>query len=67
MVGPVAVGWGRRWGDVLSLILPLTRSERDWLWVAGMWAAVGPAAAKAREKHGEPRLFENFEALAKSA
>jgi hypothetical protein len=36
----------------------------DWLWVEGLWARVGPAALKAREKFGEPRLYENFEALA---
>jgi hypothetical protein len=36
----------------------------DWLWIEGMWSRVGPAAVKAREKHGEPRLYENFEALA---
>jgi hypothetical protein len=36
----------------------------DWLWVEGMWSKVGPAAIKQREKAGEPRLFENFEALA---
>ena len=36
----------------------------DWLWVAGMWGRVGPAAVKERERHGEPRLYENFEALA---
>lgn len=39
----------------------------DLLWVEGMWTRVGPAALKAREKYGEPRLYENFEALAKSA
>ena len=37
---------------------------QDWLWVAGMWAKVAPAAAKFRESSGEPRLYENFEALA---
>ena len=36
----------------------------DWLWVGGLWARVGPAALRAREKYGEPRLYENFEALA---
>ena len=36
----------------------------DWLWVEGLWARVGPAARRAREKFGEPRLYENFEALA---
>jgi hypothetical protein len=37
----------------------------DWLWVGGLWSRVGPAALRAREKYGEPRLYENFEALAK--
>jgi hypothetical protein len=36
----------------------------DWLWVAGSWARVGPAAVRAREKAGVPELYENFEALA---
>ena len=36
----------------------------DWLWVAGAWERVGPAAMRAREALGVPALFENFEALA---
>ena len=48
--------------DLLSLEL-----VHDWLWVEGLWSRVGPAALKAREKFGEPRLYENFEALAKTA
>jgi hypothetical protein len=36
----------------------------DWLWVAGAWARVGPAAKRAREKLGVAALYENFEALA---
>ena len=36
----------------------------DWLWAAGVWAKVGPAAERAREKAGVPDLYENFEALA---
>lgn len=36
----------------------------DWLWVAGLWQRVAPAVQGAREKFGEPRLGENFEALA---
>jgi len=36
----------------------------DWLWVAGPWERVGPAAKRAREKAGVPNLYENFEALA---
>jgi hypothetical protein len=37
----------------------------DWLWIDGIWSRVGPAALRQREKFGEPRLYENFEALAK--
>jgi hypothetical protein len=36
----------------------------DWLWIDGLWARLGPAAVRIRERHGEPRLYENFEALA---
>lgn len=48
--------------DLLS-----TELVYDWLWVEGLWARVAPAALKVREKYGEPRLYENFEALAKGA
>jgi hypothetical protein len=36
----------------------------DWLWVAGLWERVGPAALRARQKAGVAQLYENFEALA---
>jgi hypothetical protein len=36
----------------------------DWLWVAGSWERVAPAARRARERSGVPYLYENFEALA---
>jgi hypothetical protein len=36
----------------------------DWLWIAGSWDRVGPAALRAREKAGVAALYENFEALA---
>jgi len=39
---------------------------RDWLWVEGLWALVSPAAQRARQRLGEERLYENFEALAAS-
>jgi hypothetical protein len=39
----------------------------DLYWVTGTWAKVGPAALRAREAAGEPRLYENYEALAESA
>jgi len=38
------------------------------LWALEMsWKRVGVAALKAREHSGEPRLFENYEMLAKGA
>jgi hypothetical protein len=37
----------------------------DLWWVPGTWARVGPAAIRERERIGEPRLYENYEALAK--
>ena len=37
----------------------------DLIWVEGIWNKVGPAALRMREESGEPRLFENFAALAK--
>ena len=36
----------------------------DWMWVAGIWNRLAPAARKEREKRGVPGLYENFEALA---
>jgi hypothetical protein len=36
----------------------------DWLWVAGTWDRVGPAAKRAREQAGVSVLYENFETLA---
>ena len=36
----------------------------DWMWAAGIWNRLAPAARKDREKHGVPGLYENFEALA---
>ena len=36
----------------------------DLFWIDGVWTRVGAAAVKQREHMGEPRLFENFEALA---
>jgi hypothetical protein len=38
----------------------------DLWWVAGTWARVGPAALRERARLGEPRLYENYEALATS-
>ena len=39
----------------------------DLWWAPGAWAQVGPAALRERERLGEPRLYENFEAHAAQA
>lgn len=39
----------------------------DWVWIEGLWARVSSAVGRAREEFGEPRLYENFEALAARA
>jgi hypothetical protein len=39
----------------------------DWLAVAMIWERVKGYALGARQASGEPRLFENFEAMAKAA
>jgi len=39
----------------------------DLWWVTGLWSRVSPAANLERKRLGEARLYENFEALAKSA
>lgn len=36
----------------------------DLWWIEGMWQRVASAARRRRDEVGEPRLFENFEALA---
>jgi hypothetical protein len=36
----------------------------DLWWVEGLWRRVGPPALRQRQKFDEPRLYENFEALA---
>lgn len=57
------------WGE--TIVGTLTKNELldtglvlDWLWVSGVWARVGPAARKLRDKHGVAELYENFEGLA---
>lgn len=57
------------WGESIATLtkhdLLSPELVNDWLWVEGMWARVGPAAKRQRERLGEPRLYENFEALAR--
>lgn len=59
-----ALTWGETIGTLTKNGLLDTDLVLDWLWVAGVWKLVAPAARKAREETGVPQLFENFEALA---
>jgi hypothetical protein len=59
--------FGESIGTLTKRDLLSSELVNDWLWVQGLWARVGPAAVRARERVGEPRLYENFEALAASA
>jgi hypothetical protein len=38
----------------------------DMWWIEGLWARVGPVARRQRAHLGEPRLWENFEKLARA-
>jgi len=58
------LNWGETIGTLTKNGLIDTDLVLDWLWVSGVWARVGPAARKQREKHGVLALYENFEALA---
>jgi hypothetical protein len=40
---------------------------RDMWWIEGLWRRVAAAALADRERLGEVRLYENFEALAAGA
>ncbi len=56
------------WHETIGTLVKNELLDRDlvydWLWVAGSWDRVGPAARAAREKAGVPELFANFEELA---
>jgi hypothetical protein len=58
------------WGETLGMLtkngLLSTELVLDWQWVAGAWSRVSKAALAQRERFGEPRLYENFEALAQA-
>ncbi len=55
-------------GETVATLVKHNTLDKDLVedlwWVEGVWARVGPTAKKARERLGEPRLYENFEALA---
>jgi hypothetical protein len=56
------------WNETVATLVKNDLLDRDlvydWLWVAGTWDRVGPAAVRAREAAGVAVLYENFEALA---
>lgn len=56
--------YGESIGTLTKHNLLSAQLVRDWLWVDGIWARVSAAAMRQRERFGEPRLYENFEALA---
>jgi hypothetical protein len=68
MNSPV-VGKVLTFGEALATMVKHGLLDRalvvDLLWVEGIWSRVEPHALRSREHSGEPRLFENFEALVK--
>jgi hypothetical protein len=60
------LAFGETVGTLVSNGLLDRELVRDWLWFDGIWSRVRPAALRAREELGEPRLYENLEALAAS-
>ena len=60
----IVVGWNETVATLVKNDLLSRDLVFDWLWVAGTWDRVGPAALRAREAAGVAVLYENFEALA---
>ncbi len=61
------LGYGETIGTLVKQGILNRELVHDLWWSKGVWARVGPAALRVRERLGEPRLYENFEALAESA
>jgi hypothetical protein len=60
----IVLGFNETVGTLVKNDLLNRELVYDWLWVAGSWERVGPAALRARESAGVAVLYENFEALA---
>lgn len=60
----IVLGWNETVATLVKNDLLSPDLVYDWLWVAGTWDRVGPAALRARESAGVAVLYENFEALA---
>jgi hypothetical protein len=67
----IAVRKMLEFGEVVGTLVKQNILNKDLVldlwWVNGAWERVKPAAERDRERLGEARLHENFEALAKSA
>ena len=63
-----AVGSVLRWYETMATLVKHGLLDRgityDWQSVNGMWERCAPIALGQRAASGEPRLWENFEALA---
>ncbi|HET6792154.1 MAG TPA: hypothetical protein VFI35_11290 [Actinomycetota bacterium] len=60
----IVLGWNETVATLVKNDLLSRDLVYDWLWVAGTWDRVGPAALRARQAAGVAVLYENFEALA---
>jgi hypothetical protein len=64
----VAVRKVLEFGEVVGTLVKQNILNRelvlDLWWAAGAWERVSTAAENERERLGQPRLYENFEALA---
>jgi hypothetical protein len=56
--------FGESIGTLTKYDLLNTQLVHDWIWIEGLWARLAPAALRQRERLGEHRLYQNFEALA---
>jgi hypothetical protein len=63
----VVLMYGETIGTLVKHSLFDRELANDWIWFSGLWARVAPAALKTRAELGEPKLYENFQALAQPA
>jgi hypothetical protein len=58
-----ALGYCELVGTLVKHDLISAELVNDYIWFGGIWGRLEPAVLRVREKLGEPRLYENFEAL----
>jgi hypothetical protein len=69
-IGDPSVGKVLTYGEAVGTFVKHGLLDGDlvndfWL-SSAVWDRLGPAVVRLRDQMGEPRMFENFEALAKS-